>query len=95
MSKKITLEPINEQEKLSNKPEELKEAEFKENISLILIPESLTKQESEYILNEVVNLGTIYISASQLGGTAFPKDPKWYINEIMLLLKEFNVITIK
>ena len=80
MADKINLKPVEEKE-----PIEQQTPEKKEQINI-------NKKEGEYILNEIYNLLTIYYSANQLGDTPLPKEPNWYLNEILLTMKQFHII---
>jgi len=82
MSDKISLKPVEaEKEPIEQTPEK------KEQILI-----NLNKKEGEYVLNEFYNLLTIYYSANQLSDTPLPKEPNWYLNEILLIMKEFHII---
>lgn len=78
MAEKINLKPVED---------ELSEPEKKEQIIL-----TLNKKEGEYILNEFYNLITIFYATNQLSDTPLPKEPNWYLNEILLIMKEFHII---
>jgi len=82
MSDKINLKPVEEEKSV----EQIPEPEKKEQLI------NLNKREGEYILNEIYNLLTIYYSANQLSNTPLPKEPNWYLNEILLTMKEFHII---
>ena len=84
MSDKINLKPVEEEKKPI---EQTPEPEKKEQLII-----NLNKREGEYILNEIYNLLTIYYSANQLNDTPLPKEPNWYLNEILLTMKEFHII---
>lgn len=85
MTKKIKLEPVEKTETLTE-PEQTERE--------ILIPETLTNKEAQYILDEFYNLLMIYISSNQLSSDDIPKDSKYYLNQILILLEKTGIIVI-
>ena len=98
MTKKVKLEPSeqiehNENELVVDNTLEQKEyIEDEQTILENLVPKYIQEKESSYVLNQIYNMIAIYYSVAQLEETSIPKEANWYLNQILLLLKEFKII---
>lgn len=79
VKKELELKPAEEEKA----PDEQKKPEF-------LI--QLNKKEGDFLINEFYQLISIYYSANQLSSNDIPKDPNYYITEIIKKFKEFHII---
>lgn len=79
MTDEIKLEPVEEKEE--------KQPEW-------LLPETLTEKTAQYVNEQIQARLNTYYSINQIEETPLPKEAKWHLNEIMLLLKEFDIIVL-
>lgn len=83
MKKEIELKPAEEP-----KPEEKQEQRPQ------LLPETLTEKAAGFIIDQAYAQFTTYYNVNQITKTPLPKDAIFYLNEVMLLLKEFDIFHI-
>jgi len=84
MSVNIKLEPVKEENN----------EQIQKNEKTVFLPEKITKNESSYILEQVYNMISTYYSTSQIDEIELPKNPNWYLNEILILFVKMGIIEI-
>lgn len=87
MTKKINVTPLKDEDRITT--------EIQKDINVqkeILIPETINEKTASYVIDQIYSSCNIYYELVQRDNPNFSKNPILHLNEIMHILKDYDII---